>query len=110
MQGGALNLFGEQLPKMAEKFRREITPAVNKIIKRVEGILSTDEEQALTTSALKALKAMGDTVCAGEETSLSDTVPLVLTMMKGQKNTEFAVSALASISCVRSFCLFYRLS
>jgi hypothetical protein len=105
VQVGALDLFGEQLLRMTDKFRREATPSVNKIIKLIIGVLSKGGSQSLTTSALKVLKSIGDTVCAGEENVLGDTIPLVLTMIKNHETSEFAMSALASISYVHGLYL-----
>ena len=100
---GAFEIFSDRVLRMTEKFRREVTTSVKKIIGRVSTILSENTDPRLTSSTLKALKAISDTLCNGEENSLGDLVPLVLSLIRDHQCIEAAMSALSSVSCVNHF-------
>lgn len=83
---------------MTEKVRAEVTPSINDAIKNIQTLLSQKVDQPLTSAGLKALRAIGNTMCPGEENSLSDTVPSVLNLLKSREVVEPAMSTLSSIS------------
>jgi U3 small nucleolar RNA-associated protein 10 len=83
---------------MSEKVRGRVTPTVNKIAKFIQGVISTNSDPALIPAGLKALKAIGSTVCAGEENTLADLIPSVLTLIKNSESSQPALSTLSSIS------------
>ncbi|KAF8064012.1 hypothetical protein FPV67DRAFT_198389 [Lyophyllum atratum] len=97
VQSGALDLFSERLPQVAEKTRLAVVPVIIKIIGVIRGLLSSQTEEALTLSSFKALRAIGLTLCPREESPITETIPLVLGFIKRRKATAAAMSALSPL-------------
>ncbi|KAI0692328.1 hypothetical protein BC835DRAFT_1416622 [Cytidiella melzeri] len=93
LQRGAFDVFSEQLGNVSEKVRQDVRPAILKILEVVKKLLPSAEEQLLL-SALNALKALSSTMAAGEESPLTTTVPLVITMVQQRKTLSSALGVL----------------
>ncbi|KAI0830231.1 hypothetical protein BC628DRAFT_1357002 [Trametes gibbosa] len=96
-QAGALDLLSDRLTNIAEKSRRMLTPTIVQIVDKIRSISSGTQEN-LTRSALRALAAVNDTLSAGEESSVTSTVPLVLDALRHEPLREPALRSLLSFS------------
>ncbi|KAI0776755.1 hypothetical protein BD413DRAFT_469201 [Trametes elegans] len=96
-QAGALDLLGERLTQVAEKARKALVPSVVQIVDKIRSILATLQD-GLARSALVALIAVSDTLSAGEEGSVTNTLPLVLAAARRESLRSPALHALLSFS------------
>lgn len=92
-----MNLFSERLPHASSKTRVNVTPTIIKIIGAVRELLKTQADQAIVLSAFSALRSIGLTMCAGEEASLTETVPLIIAAIKGRTSSSSAMAALSPL-------------
>ncbi|KAG5644278.1 hypothetical protein DXG03_008763 [Asterophora parasitica] len=97
VQSGALELLSERLPQVAEKTRLAIVSTITKIIGAIRGLLSSQPSEALSVASFKALRSIGRTLCPGEESSLTETIPLILASIKGRTGAAAAMSALSPL-------------
>ncbi|OBZ74951.1 U3 small nucleolar RNA-associated protein 10 [Grifola frondosa] len=97
-QGGALQLLGDRLTNVAKETRRKLTPCIMKMIEAVQKIISSGSSGVLISSTFHALAAISDTLCTGEEGSLTATTPFVLRAIREQAYTVPAIKALLSFS------------
>ncbi|KAJ8482003.1 hypothetical protein ONZ51_g5640 [Trametes cubensis] len=97
VQAGALELLSERLSDVAEKTRRQLTPTIVQVVDRIRAMFAVTQE-AVARPALKAIAAISDTLCAGEEGSLTNTMPLVLNAVRQQTLRMSAFQALLSLS------------
>ena len=97
VQAGALELLSERLSDVAEKTRRQLTPTIVQVVDRIRAVFAVTQE-AVARPALKAIAAISDTLCAGEEGSLTNTMPLVLNAVRQQTLRMSAFHALLSLS------------
>ncbi|KAG6836982.1 hypothetical protein H0H93_016935 [Arthromyces matolae] len=97
IQSGALELFSERLPTITEKTRQTVVPVIYRIISVVRGLLSSQVNQTLSQAACKALRSIGLSMRDGEESSLTETVPLILASIQKRNVTAAALSALSPL-------------
>ncbi|KZT03292.1 uncharacterized protein LAESUDRAFT_744673 [Laetiporus sulphureus 93-53] len=97
VQMGALELLAERLPAVADRARQELTPTVTKLVGHIRDILVSKPEDSLNNAALHALRSIGDTLCQGEENSLTAAVPLVLASIANENAAEAALAALLAL-------------
>lgn len=83
---GALELFTEQLPNITPKVRVEVTPIIVKIAMAIHKPLLGQLEDDLASLSFQALESITSSMCAGEETVLSNIVPQVMSYI-GARNT-----------------------
>ncbi|KII90106.1 hypothetical protein PLICRDRAFT_686024 [Plicaturopsis crispa FD-325 SS-3] len=95
IQAGALNIFTARLPLITDKTRRAITPIIVRIVDSIRKVLSASPEVSLATAAFNALKVVGATICPGEESSVTNTVPLVLAAIRDRKMAVPAITVLS---------------
>ncbi|KAI0632952.1 hypothetical protein C8Q77DRAFT_1120632 [Trametes polyzona] len=96
-QAGALELLSDRLTDVAEKARRALTPTIVQIVDKIRSVFSGAEE-ALARSALRALAVIGDSMSSGEESAITNTVPLVLGAVQRQALRVPALSTLLPLS------------
>ena len=82
------------------KTRSEISESINLILVSIKNLLAIHKETAVVPSAFQALKAIATTLCSGEEGSMTELVPYVLSASKGKHSTGAALGALAAMSYV----------
>ncbi|GLB44223.1 putative U3 small nucleolar RNA-associated protein 10 [Lyophyllum shimeji] len=98
VQAGALDLLSERLPQVSEKTRRAVVPVIRKIIGAIVDLLTSSQaNDTLTSAAFKALRYIGLSLCAGEESTVAETIPLILASIKGRKAAGPAMSALSPL-------------
>ncbi|KAG6866337.1 hypothetical protein C0991_005804 [Blastosporella zonata] len=97
VQSGALDLLSERLSQVTEKTRLSVVPIITKITGVIRGLLSSQTNEALTRAAYNALRSIGLTMCPGEESSLTEVVPLILISIKGRTAAAAALSALSPL-------------
>lgn len=88
-----LEVFVDKLPSISKSIREEASSVIVKIITEIKRLLPLGDE-SLVGAALRALKAVGSSIVPGEETSLVECLPLVLTASKNNQLTTAAVTAL----------------
>lgn len=70
------------------------------ILALIKNLLETHKEAPVILSAFRALKAIATTLCSGEEGSMAELVPYVLSASKEKYSTSAALGALAPMSYV----------
>ena len=93
-------MLSSRLPDVTVKTRSEIAEPINLILDLIKKILATDKEAAVVLSAFRALKAIATTLNSGEEGSMAELVPYVLSASKEKYSKSAALGALAAISYV----------
>ena len=82
------------------KTRSEIAEPINLILDLIKDLLATHKEAPVVLAAFRALKAIATTLCSGEEGSMAELVPYVLSASKEKYSTSAALGALAAMSYV----------
>ncbi|KAJ7756261.1 hypothetical protein B0H16DRAFT_696293 [Mycena metata] len=98
VQGGALDLLSERLPAIASTTRVKITARINASVEEIRKLLVLHPDGPLAASSYKALQSIAATMSAGEETSVTTMIPLVLAAIRGRKMAKSAMAALAPLS------------
>jgi U3 small nucleolar RNA-associated protein 10 len=88
-----LDVFVDKLPSVSKSIREEASSTIRAIVTEIKRLLPLGDENLVTT-ALRALKAIGSSIVPGEEGSLVDCLPLILTASKVNQATAAAVAAL----------------
>jgi len=96
-----LDVFVDKLPLVSRSTREEASPTIKAIVGEIKRLLELGDE-SLVATALRALEAIGSSMVPGEEGSLVDCLPLILTASKVTQLTSAAVAALPSLWCVSS--------
>ncbi|KAG6868785.1 hypothetical protein C0993_010712 [Termitomyces sp. T159_Od127] len=97
VQSGALDLLSERISHITEKTRQTVVPTIVKIINFICGLITSQSNEGLIRAAYKAVRSIGLSMCPGEESSLTDAVPLMLTSIRGRKSASVALSALSPL-------------
>ena len=82
------------------KTRSEIAEPINLILVLIKDLLAIQKEAPVVLSAFRALKAIAVTLCSGEEGSMAELVPYVLSASKEKYSASEALGALAAMSYV----------
>lgn len=90
---GTLDVFVDKLPSVSKSTREEASSTIKAIVTEIKRFLPLGDEDLVAT-ALRALKAIGSSIVPGEEGSLVDCLPLILTASKANQLTAAAVAAL----------------
>ncbi|KAI0790983.1 hypothetical protein C8Q75DRAFT_805854 [Abortiporus biennis] len=96
LQKGALDLLGTELANVNGDTRKELTLTIKSITVRIQGLLSNADESLLSAS-FHALNAIAQTLCPGEEGSLTNTVPVINTCLKEHKSLSSALKTMLSL-------------
>ncbi|KAG1896221.1 uncharacterized protein F5891DRAFT_1054817 [Suillus fuscotomentosus] len=94
IKAGALEILAERIPRVTDAVRREQQKTVISIIDFIRDVVSRQSAGALVNSALDALKAIGSSICPGEETALVSTVPSVIKIIKARASLQSAIAVL----------------
>ncbi|KAJ3806976.1 armadillo-type protein [Lentinula aff. lateritia] len=103
IQEGALSLFSTRLPRIAVSVRQgPVSVSILKICGIVHKILLSHQPNhsttpttttTITNSAFNAIRAIGSTLCSGEESAVTALVPLLVGAVNVKSNPEIIVSA-----------------
>ncbi|GAW00359.1 u3 small nucleolar RNA-associated protein 10 [Lentinula edodes] len=103
IQEGALSLFSTRLPRIAVPVRQgPVSVVILKICGIVHKVLLSHQPKhstapttttTITTSAFNAIRAIGSTLCSGEESAVTALVPLLVGAVDVKSNPENVVSA-----------------
>ncbi|KAG1720632.1 hypothetical protein EDB19DRAFT_1775930 [Suillus lakei] len=96
IKAGALEVLAERIPKVTEAVRREQQKTAISIINCIRDVVSHQSAGALVNSALNALRAIGSSICPGEESALVSTVPSVIKIIKARASLQSAIAVLSS--------------
>jgi U3 small nucleolar RNA-associated protein 10 len=96
-----LDVFVDKLPSVSKSIREEASSNVATIVTEIKRLLPLGDE-SLVGAALRALKAVGSSIVPGEEGSLVDCLPLVLTALRNDRLTAAGVAALPPLWYVSS--------
>lgn len=96
-----LDVFVDKLPSVSRSIREEASSNVVTIVSEIKRLLPVGDE-GLVGAALRALKAVGSSIVPGEEGSLVDCLPLVLTASRNDRLTAAGVAALPPLWYVSS--------
>lgn len=80
--------------------RPNLNANIKQILQSTKNFLHTNKNGDPLIFTFRALKTIADTLCDGEEGSLADVVPYILTSMNDKDLVASALDALASISYV----------
>ncbi|KAK0476138.1 hypothetical protein IW261DRAFT_1643515 [Armillaria novae-zelandiae] len=98
VQVGALDLIAERVPMVSDSIRRKSTAAIVKIIERTKDILISFPTGPIAVSGLKALRSVSTHICSGEETAITQVLPVLVSDIRGSRNTIHAMSALSPLA------------
>jgi U3 small nucleolar RNA-associated protein 10 len=96
-----LDVFVDKLPSLSKSVREEASSVIVTIVTEIKRLIPLGDE-SLVGAALRALKAVGSSIVPGEEGSLVDCLPLVLTASRDNQLTASAVAALPPLWYVSS--------
>lgn len=85
---------------MSVKTRQDIVPTINDIVAAIQKLLITQTDGVLVSSAFKALRSIGLTLCAGEESCITTIIPQILEAIKKRAAAPSALAALSPLPCV----------
>lgn len=88
-----LDVFVDKLPSVSKSTREEASSTIKTIVTEIKRFLPLGDEELVAT-ALRALKAIGSSIVPGEEGSLVNCLPLILTASKVNQLTAAAVAVL----------------
>ncbi|KAF5392137.1 hypothetical protein D9757_003220 [Collybiopsis confluens] len=100
IQEGALSLLSTRLPRVSGTVRQNATTSVSEICGAIHKLLSQHLEQSqqpLLISALNALRAIGSTLCAGEEASITALAPLLIGLLNPKENVDVTGAAVKAL-------------
>ncbi|KAI0070967.1 hypothetical protein K474DRAFT_1669523 [Panus rudis PR-1116 ss-1] len=97
VQQGALELVGENLSEVKDTTRAEMAKTVVKLVGSIKTILSSQPAEPLIVASCHALNAITLTMSPGEEASLTETVPLVVKLIKERKCIGSTLEVLLSL-------------
>ena len=93
-------MLGSRLPDVTLRTRSEIAEPINLILDLIKNLLVTYKDAPVVLSACRALKAIATTLCSGEEGSMAELVPYVLSASREKYSRSAALGALAAMSYV----------
>ncbi|KAJ4466217.1 armadillo-type protein [Lentinula lateritia] len=103
IQEGALTLLSTRLPRIAVSIRQgPVSVSISKICGIVHKVLlfrqpnhstTPTTTTTITNSAFNAIRAIGSTLCSGEESAVTALVPLLVGAVDVKSNPEIIVSA-----------------
>ncbi len=88
-----LDVFVDRLPSVSKSIREDASSTIVTTIAEIKRLLPLGDE-SLVAAALRGLKAIGLSIVPGEEGSLVDCLPLILTASNHDQLTAAAVAAL----------------
>jgi len=97
VQAGALELLSNRLSDVSTKMRQDIVPTIVKIIDAIRNLLVSKANGSIESSALRALRSIGLTLCPGEESSLTITIPAITNAIKERTAVSLALAALSPL-------------
>jgi U3 small nucleolar RNA-associated protein 10 len=100
IQSGAFDVLAKRLPDVSSRMRPNLKDNIKQILQLTKKFLHINKNGDALASAFQALKSMADTLCVGEEGSLADVVPYVLSSMNDKDLVSSSLSALTSMSYV----------
>lgn len=101
VQAEALKLLGDRLPSVSDTVREStlVTSVIVKIVIRIKQLLSISAS-TVVVSAFDALKSIGMTLSRGEESSMMECVPLLISAIRDKKEAASALAVLPTLSYV----------
>jgi U3 small nucleolar RNA-associated protein 10 len=101
VKAGALDLLAERLPMIAINVRQEVTDAVKKIIDWVRIFIESRNDDPVSQSAFRALRSIASSLQPGEESTVNDVVPSILSVIRQQTaGTPIALASLVPLPSV----------
>ncbi|KAK2465147.1 hypothetical protein APHAL10511_002839 [Amanita phalloides] len=94
VRAGALDLLAERLPLVTDHIRQQVTLSVKSILHLVCKLVALPDEP-IARSAFRVLRSIGSSLQSGEESVVTEAVPLMLAAIKQQ--TPSASEALSSL-------------
>jgi len=85
---------------MSEDSRKESMALLNTIVSSIQLLLKTNKNFELSSAGLRAVQAIGSTMCPGEEAVLSNIIPLILEQLKTPVLMTDALQALSVLPYV----------
>lgn len=98
VQSGALELLAKRLPEVSAKMRPTLSSSIVKILVSVKGLLTVHKDGPLVVHAFDAINSIASTISSGEESSLTDLVPLVISAAREKALALAALGALSAMS------------
>ncbi|KAA1474189.1 hypothetical protein DENSPDRAFT_781033 [Dentipellis sp. KUC8613] len=89
----ALRLFAGRLAAVSETVRKQSVPAVVQVVAKIKTFLA-EQVDSLVRPAFSALKAIGSSPASGEESVLTECVPLVVSALRDARYVASAVTVL----------------
>ncbi|KAJ3761867.1 hypothetical protein EV360DRAFT_36877 [Lentinula raphanica] len=97
IQEGALSLVSTRLPRVSASVRQNAVSSVVNICGLVQRILDKNPNQSTTTSAFNAIRAIGTTLCSGEESAVSTLVPFLVGAVNVKSSPEVVTAAVQAL-------------
>lgn len=99
IQKAAFDVLADQIGNISEKVRQELRATIVKLVENVKKLLPSAND-SLLQAALRALEALTETMSAGEEHSLTTTVPLVIGAAQQRKTIPAVLHVLSTLMYV----------
>ncbi|KAE9407069.1 hypothetical protein BT96DRAFT_987019 [Gymnopus androsaceus JB14] len=97
IQEGALSLLSTRLPLVAGTVRQGAATSIAKICSLVQRTLSQQPSPSLTTSSFNAVRAIGVTLCSGEESSVTSLVPVLVGAINTKMNPDIVSASVRAL-------------
>ena len=94
IQKAAFDVLAEQIGNVSDKARQELRPTIVRLVDNIKKLLSSAPENLLQ-AVLNALSALIITMGAGEEHTLTSTIPLVVDAAQQRRATLAALKVLS---------------
>ncbi|TFK71529.1 hypothetical protein BDN72DRAFT_432062 [Pluteus cervinus] len=97
IQLGALDLLAARISGISEEARQQVTSVMIQIIDQIRGIISSRASTPRIKPAFAALASIGGSLCAGEESAVTTTIPSIVAAIKTEALTTSALAALSPL-------------
>jgi U3 small nucleolar RNA-associated protein 10 len=100
VQAGALDVLADRLASVTNEVRHAITPTIIKILAQIQQKLPVHKGGPLASASFKAVKAIAQSMCPGEEGPLAACISVILAAIRDRIEVASAVQALVPLSYV----------
>ena len=77
--------------------RQDIAPTIIKIVAATRDLLVSKTNDSVAPSAFRALRSIALTLCPGEESSLTETIPPILIAIRERTSSSWALAAMSPL-------------
>lgn len=97
---GALSLLASRIPLISGHIRAELSGSIIKVAETIQNVIKSQLQSTVDTlsgAGFKAVAAVAGTMQSGEESVLTNTVPLIMTAVREKKSVAEGLDALSQL-------------